>query len=115
MFLEYKYTFPPVEPTKVVAQATPTTGCPGIPWERTLEQLHIVWEADLIHKHKMFCLIGWYSIQVNRWLHPMQLSSMGRHGPGHQLHPVVRAWYVLLEILPVSGPLSYDPPTERLL
>ena len=41
IIFEYKDTFPPVESTEVVLQATPTEGHPVTPWEQTLAGLHI--------------------------------------------------------------------------
>ena len=45
----------------------------------------------------------------------MQLSEMGRHGPGCQLHPAVWTWYAPPQMIPLYGPLSWDPTTEILL
>ena len=59
MFFNYKDNFPPVEPSEVVAHATPTVGRPETPWEITLERLHIGQENDLIHKQKVFCTNKW--------------------------------------------------------
>ena len=59
MLFKYKYTSPPVYPAGVVLKATPTEGRTGKPWERTLEQMNIGSETDLINKREVFCLTDW--------------------------------------------------------
>ena len=59
MLFKYKDTSPPVDPTKVVEQATHNAGRPGTPWEQILAQMHIDQEYDLIQKRNMFCLTYW--------------------------------------------------------
>ena len=50
MIFEYKDIAPPVYPSEVVLQVTPTAGRSGTPWEWTLSRLHIGPESDLIDK-----------------------------------------------------------------
>ena len=56
LILHDEYSVSPVEPSKVVLQANPTTGHPGAPWERALAQLHVGRESDLIDVHEVFCM-----------------------------------------------------------